>query len=121
MDRLSDRQLARLRNRALGFIFQSYHLINDLRVVDNVELPLLYRSGEGAAGRRRLALAALEKVGLNNRAKHFPNQLSGGPEAAGGDCAGDRGGAGESSLPMSRRVTWTVSWGMRSWIFCCVE
>jgi putative ABC transport system ATP-binding protein len=77
-DLLSDQQLARLRNRALGFIFQSYHLINDLRVVDNVELPLLYRSGEGAAGRRRLALAALEKVGLSNRARHFPNQLSGG-------------------------------------------
>jgi len=77
-DQLSDQQLARFRNRALGFIFQSYHLINDLRVVDNVELPLLYRSGEGATGRRRLALAALEKVGLSNRAKHFPNQLSGG-------------------------------------------
>jgi len=74
---LKDKELARFRNRKLGFIFQSYHLINDLQVVDNVELPLLYRPGS-AAERRKLALAALEKVGLGNRVKHFPSQLSGG-------------------------------------------
>ncbi len=74
---LKDKELARFRNRKLGFIFQSYHLINDLQVVDNVELPLLYRSGT-AAERRKKALAALEKVGLGNRVKHFPSQLSGG-------------------------------------------
>jgi putative ABC transport system ATP-binding protein len=76
-DRLSDKQLAHFRNQKLGFIFQSYHLINDLQVLDNVELPLLYRSGS-AKERRRLATEALEKVGLANRIKHFPNQLSGG-------------------------------------------
>jgi putative ABC transport system ATP-binding protein len=76
-DHLSDKQLAHFRNQKLGFIFQSYHLINDLQVLDNVELPLLYRSGS-AKERRKLATEALEKVGLANRIKHFPNQLSGG-------------------------------------------
>jgi putative ABC transport system ATP-binding protein len=76
-DHLSDKQLAHFRNQKLGFIFQSYHLINDLQVLDNVELPLLYRS-VSAKERKRLATEALEKVGLANRVKHFPNQLSGG-------------------------------------------
>jgi putative ABC transport system ATP-binding protein len=74
---MSDAKLARLRNRKIGFVFQSYHLINDLSVVDNVEIPLIYRRMSGA-GRRKLALAALEKVGLTARTKHFPTQLSGG-------------------------------------------
>lgn len=68
---------ARFRNQQLGFIFQSFHLINDLNVVDNVELPLLYRK-ISAKERRSLAEAALEKVGLTNRKQHFPSQLSGG-------------------------------------------
>lgn len=76
-DRLNDKQLARFRNQKLGFIFQSYHLINDLQVLDNVELPLLYRD-TSAKERRELAREALEKVGLSNRIKHFPTQLSGG-------------------------------------------
>jgi putative ABC transport system ATP-binding protein len=74
---LSDKQLAQIRNKKLGFIFQSYHLINDLKVIDNVELPLLYRTST-AKERKRLASAALEKVGLSNRMGHFPTQLSGG-------------------------------------------
>lgn len=73
----ADKRMARFRNQKIGFIFQSYHLINDLPVVDNVELPLLYRS-VSASERRRLATEALEKVGLSNRMKHFPSQLSGG-------------------------------------------
>lgn len=73
----SDQKLARFRNEKLGFIFQSYHLINDLQVLDNVELPLLYRNSS-AKERKRLATEALEKVGLSNRLKHFPTQLSGG-------------------------------------------
>jgi len=77
ISRFSDQQLARFRNEKLGFIFQSYHLINDLQVLDNVELPLLYRSSS-AKERKALATAALEKVGLSNRLKHFPTQLSGG-------------------------------------------
>ncbi len=74
---LSDKQLAQFRNKKLGFIFQSYHLINDLKVADNVELPLLYRESTGKE-RTSLAAEALEKVGLSNRMKHFPTQLSGG-------------------------------------------
>jgi putative ABC transport system ATP-binding protein len=74
----SDKELAGLRNHKIGFVFQSYHLINDLSVRDNVELPLLYRPGVGGAERRRRALAALDQVGLNARTNHFPAQLSGG-------------------------------------------
>jgi putative ABC transport system ATP-binding protein len=74
----SDKELARLRNHKIGFIFQSFHLINDLSVLDNVELPLLYRDGMGGKERRQRALAALEKVGLSARTRHFPSQLSGG-------------------------------------------
>jgi putative ABC transport system ATP-binding protein len=76
-DNLSDKQLAQFRNKKIGFIFQSYHLINDLQVLDNVELPLLYRSTT-AKERKLLATEALAKVGLANRIKHFPTQLSGG-------------------------------------------
>src|ERR1700733_8985810 len=76
-DHFSDKQLAQFRNKKLGFIFQSYHLINDLKVLDNVELPLLYRSSS-AGERKKLATEALGKVGLSNRVKHFPSQLSGG-------------------------------------------
>lgn len=77
ISRYSDQELAQFRNKKLGFIFQSYHLINDLQVLDNVELPLLYRNSS-AKERKQLATAALEKVGLSNRLKHFPSQLSGG-------------------------------------------
>lgn len=77
ISRYSDKQMANFRNEKLGFIFQSYHLINDLQVLDNVELPLLYRTSSSQS-RRALATAALEKVGLSNRTKHFPTQLSGG-------------------------------------------
>ena len=74
----SRKKLAAFRNLKLGFIFQSYHLINDLSVIDNVELPLLYRSGISSTERRKRALEALGKVGLSARTKHYPNQLSGG-------------------------------------------
>lgn len=73
----SDKKLAGFRNRKLGFIFQSYHLINDLRAIDNVQVPLLYRN-ISAKERKRLALDALGKVELAHRARHFPKQLSGG-------------------------------------------
>jgi putative ABC transport system ATP-binding protein len=74
-----DKQVAQMRNSTFGFIFQSFHLINDLRVIDNVELPLLYRSMPGSE-RRKLAREALEKVGLGARMDHYPNQLSGGQQ-----------------------------------------
>ena len=73
-----DKELAHLRNEKIGFVFQSYHLVNDLSVLDNVELPLLYRKGVSGTERSRLAKIALEKVGLSARTRHFPNQLSGG-------------------------------------------
>lgn len=76
---LKDDELAPLRNRELGFVFQTFHLIPDLRVVDNVELPLLYRKLSGKS-RRELAEEALETVGLSSRTEHFPTQLSGGQQ-----------------------------------------
>lgn len=74
---MNDKQQAAFRNQQLGFVFQSFHLINSLNVLDNVELPLLYRK-VSASERRRAAQEVLEKVGLSHRMKHFPTQLSGG-------------------------------------------
>lgn len=75
---MDDKQLAAFRNQKLGFVFQSFHLINSLNVLDNVELPLLYRPHVSAKERREAAVAVLEKVGLSHRMHHFPTQLSGG-------------------------------------------
>jgi putative ABC transport system ATP-binding protein len=74
---LSER--ARIRNREIGFIFQSFNLIGDLTVYENVELPLTYR-GMSAAERKKRVTAALEKVNMAHRAKHLPSQLSGGQQ-----------------------------------------
>ena len=79
IDSYNDRKLARIRGGEIGFIFQSYHLISDLNVVDNVEIPLLYRRMSGSE-RRKKALKALDRVGLSSRVKHFPSQLSGGQQ-----------------------------------------
>jgi putative ABC transport system ATP-binding protein len=72
-------QRARVRNREIGFIFQSFNLIGDLTVYENVELPLTYR-GMKSSERKERATAALEKVGMAHRAKHLPSQLSGGQQ-----------------------------------------
>ena len=77
VDGMKDKELAAFRNRKLGFVFQSFHLINSLNVLDNVELPLLYRK-VSAKERRRLAEEVLQKVGLSHRMRHMPTQLSGG-------------------------------------------
>jgi putative ABC transport system ATP-binding protein len=74
-----DRHLAGVRNREIGFVFQTFHLIPDLSVVDNVEIPLLYRRMSNGE-RRQLALRALDRVGLHARVHHFPSQLSGGQQ-----------------------------------------
>ena len=74
---MKDKELAAFRNKTLGFVFQSFHLINSLNVLDNVELPLLYRH-VNSSERKRLAQEVLEKVGLSHRMRHFPTQLSGG-------------------------------------------
>jgi len=76
---LSAAQRARIRNQEVGFIFQSFNLIGDLNVYENIELPLTYR-GLGAAERRRLVTDALRKVDMAHRAKHMPSQLSGGQQ-----------------------------------------
>ena len=76
---LSDRELSRIRNRQIGFIFQQYNLIQSLTVLENVELPLIYQ-GVDADERRELAMEALERVGLLGRIKHKPVEMSGGQQ-----------------------------------------
>jgi putative ABC transport system ATP-binding protein len=74
-----DRDLAAIRNKEIGFVFQVFHLVSDLSVLDNVQIPLLYRRMSNGE-RRRLAEAALDRVGLSARIHHFPSQLSGGQQ-----------------------------------------
>lgn len=75
---LNDAAMADFRNHNLGFIFQSFHLIPSLSVADNVELPLIYRSGVSASERKRLVSEVIDRVGLSHRRNHRPGQLSGG-------------------------------------------
>jgi putative ABC transport system ATP-binding protein len=79
VSRLTDRQLALVRNRRIGFVFQAFNLIPRTSALSNVELPLAYAGMRGAERRRR-AMAALDMVGLADRARHEPNQLSGGQQ-----------------------------------------
>ena len=74
-----ERQLARIRNRQIGFIFQGFNLLPKLTAYENVELPMIYQ-GIGARKRKKMAKEALERVGLGGRMKHRPNQLSGGQQ-----------------------------------------
>lgn len=76
-DGMKDSEMAAFRNRSIGFVFQSFHLIQSLNVIDNVEMPLLY-SGMGAKERRRRAEEVLGQVGMSHRMRHLPSQLSGG-------------------------------------------
>ena len=75
---MNDIALSHFRNANIGFVFQSFHLIPSLNVADNVALPLLYRSGEGARDRKQKIDAVLDRLGLSHRKRHFPSQLSGG-------------------------------------------
>jgi putative ABC transport system ATP-binding protein len=77
--KLREKELTRLRRGSVGFVFQSFNLIDDLNVSENVEVSLLYRGMNGAERRRRVT-AALERVGLTHRARHLPSQLSGGQQ-----------------------------------------
>ena len=109
-EKLGDKALAAFRNEKLGFVFQSFHLINSLNVIDNVKIPLLYRKMSGAK-REELAKQVLERVGLSHRMRHMPTQLSG------GQCqrvAIARAIVG-NPWPMSQLVTWTARWVLRSW------
>lgn len=76
-ENMKENELARFRNEKLGFVFQSFHLINSLNVLDNVMVPLLYRNMSSSERNRRVK-DVLEKVGLSHRMKHMPSQLSGG-------------------------------------------
>ena len=80
VESLNFAERSRIRNQEIGFIFQSFNLIGDLTVYENVELPLTYRSGMPAAERKRRVLSALERVGMAHRVKHYPSQLSGGQQ-----------------------------------------
>ena len=106
---MKDKELAAFRNKNLGFVFQSFHLINSLNVIDNVELPLLYRN-VSAKERRHLAEEVLKKVGLSHRMRHMPTQLSG------GQCQR----VAISFWPTSRPVTWIPRWVPKSWS-CCIS
>ena len=79
VNELSDNQLARVRSRAIGFIFQGYNLIPELTALENVELPLIYQ-GIGPGKRQELAQRALERVGLGSRGGHRPSEMSGGQQ-----------------------------------------
>jgi putative ABC transport system ATP-binding protein len=77
---LSFSERSRIRNQEIGFIFQSFNLIGDLTVAENVELPLTYRAGMPAAERKRRVQESLERVSMAHRMKHYPSQLSGGQQ-----------------------------------------
>ena len=79
VSKMEDKQLARIRNKMIGFIFQQYNLLPKLNLLENVELPLLY-AGVGSEERKKRAMASLEKVGLAEKWKNMPNQLSGGQQ-----------------------------------------
>src|SRR5215212_2520957 len=79
VSRLSDKEMSQIRNRAIGFVFQSFNLIPDLNVFDNVDVPLRYRGLSGSDRKQRIE-RALDLVGLSSRAKHLPSQLSGGQQ-----------------------------------------
>src|SRR3954452_3856575 len=79
VSRLSDREMSQIRNRTIGFVFQSFNLIPDLNVFDNVDVPLRYR-GLAASDRKQRIEKALEMVGLSARTRHLPSQLSGGQQ-----------------------------------------
>jgi len=80
VSRMTKDQLAAVRNKKIGFVFQGFNLLSRTSALDNVELPLLYGSGMKSAERHRRAMEVLTAVGLGNRADHHPNQLSGGQQ-----------------------------------------
>ncbi|ATO35568.1 putative ABC transporter ATP-binding protein YknY [Dickeya dianthicola] len=80
VERISRREMARLRNREIGFIFQSFNLISDLTIAENVALPLTYRNDLSRSEQKERVIQALEKVNMSHRVRHYPSQLSGGQQ-----------------------------------------
>ena len=109
---MNDKQLAEFRNQKLGFVFQSFHLINSLNVLDNVELPLLYRK-VSAKERREAAVAVLEKV--SRTACATSRRSSPAASASVSPSPVPSSATPISSLPTSRPVTWTPRWEPKSW------
>lgn len=110
---MNDKQLAEFRNQKLGFVFQSFHLINSLNVLDNVELPLLYRK-VSAKERREAAVAVLEKV-VSRTACATSRRSSPAASASVSPSPVPSSATPISSLPTSRPVTWTPRWEPKSW------
>ena len=107
-----DAALARIRNREIGFIFQTFHLIPDLSVVDNVEIPLLYRRMPGSE-RRKLALAALERVGLDGAHRTTSRRSSRAASSSAWRSPGRSSAIRASCWPTSPRATSTARWATR--------
>ena len=101
VSKLSEGQLARVRARQIGFVFQNFNLIDGLTVYANIELGLLYRH-DGIKGHRELVLEAMDRVGIAHRAHHFPSQLSGGQQQR---CAIARAIVGHPSLILADEPT----------------
>ncbi|MEI7255396.1 ABC transporter ATP-binding protein [Dickeya dadantii] len=80
VERIGRREMARLRNREIGFIFQSFNLISDLTIAENVALPLTYRNDLSRSEQKARVIQALEKVNMSHRVRHYPSQLSGGQQ-----------------------------------------
>ena len=110
---MNDKQLAEFRNQKLGFVFQSFHLINSLNVLDNVELPLLYRK-VSAKERREAAVAVLERS-ASRTACATSRRSSPAASASVSPSPVPSSAIPTSSLPTSRPVTWTPRWEPKSW------
>jgi putative ABC transport system ATP-binding protein len=117
VSRLSDGEMSRIRNSKIGFIFQTFNLIPDLNVFDNIDVPLRYR-GAGAAARRHAIEEVLDLVGLSSRAKHSPSQLSGGQQQR---VAIARAMAGAPKLILADEPTGNLDSGMANEIMDLLE